>query len=166
MPRLVQRPQAGVDADEILRADEAAEFGILIRAHLIVVNLIPRQVEPDWTLVLRANSILPIVTGDIIPAGPPHHRDVQVFDQLNKIRPEPVRVCQGRFGVINRAIDHRAYRLKKTAVDVGVHFTDFSVQINLNDRRLVRPEIPGDEAGEKNSSEKEISRVHKTMVVI
>jgi hypothetical protein len=131
-----------------------------------VVNLIPRQVEPDWALVLRANSILPIVAGDIIPAGPPHHRDVEFFDQLNKICPEPVRVGQGRFGVINRAIDHSAYWLKKTAVDIGVYFTDFSVQINLNDRRLVRPEIPGNEAGEKDSSEKEISRVHKTMVLI
>ena len=77
MPGLIQRPQAGVDTDEILRPDQAAKFGVFIRAHLIAVNLMPRQVEPGWTLVLRTNPILPVIAGDIIPPGPPHHRECE-----------------------------------------------------------------------------------------
>ena len=98
MPGLIQRPQAGVDADEILRADQAAEFGVFIRAHLIVVNLIPCQVKPGRTLVLRADPILPVVAGDVISPGPPHHRNVKVFDQLDKILSEPIRISQGEVG--------------------------------------------------------------------
>jgi len=97
-------------------------------------------------------SIFPIIAGDIISARPPHDRNVKLLDQLNKIFSESVLVREGRFRIINAALNHRAYRFNKGAVDIGVHFSDFSVQINFNNCRLPCGDFPGDQVGENGAS--------------
>jgi hypothetical protein len=90
----LDRAGAGVDADEVLRADEVAEGHILIGAHLVRFLPAARKVQRDRALVLRPDCILPVVTGNEVAAGPADGRDLQVLDLLDVVLPETVFVGQ------------------------------------------------------------------------
>src|SRR6185437_3984345 len=94
VPRVVQSAKAGIDANEILGADEAAQLGVFIRAHLVAFDLMRGEVEPRRTLILGADSILPIIAGNKISAWPPDDRNFQAPDQLNEILSESIRVSE------------------------------------------------------------------------
>jgi len=57
--------------NKILGPDKAGEFGVFICSHLVGFDLVPGKIHPCRSLILRANSILPVIAWYIISPRPP-----------------------------------------------------------------------------------------------
>jgi len=123
---------------------------------VIVLDLVPGQIEPCRTLVLRADAILPVIAGHIVASWPPDHRNLEFLYQFDKILAESILISQGRFWIINRAVDNSTDGLNKSTLDLRIHVPYFTVQINLNYAVLLCHEAAGYQTGKNYATEQDV----------
>src|SRR5690606_23350958 len=90
-------------------------------------------------LLLRADTVQPVVIGDEIAAGIAHQRRLQVPHERHHVAAEAVLVRRLVAGLVDAAIDGPAEMLKEGAVDTVVDRADPEVPVNRNARFHGRP---------------------------
>ena len=99
-----------------IRACPAAPFAEFIRAHLVVFHSKPGQLRTLRPLLLRPDTVLPIVSGYEIAAGITHNRYLQLSGQVNHIPAEPHIICQRMTGIVNPSVYRPADMLDERSV--------------------------------------------------
>ena len=94
VPRVVDRAETQVDADDIFASYGFIEFDPFVRTDAVGIDSVPCQVDSGGAFVFGSDSILPIVTHGVIPAGPPHVGDFELLHRFNVICPEAILVGQ------------------------------------------------------------------------
>lgn len=99
--------------------------GKLVRAYPIRFNCPPGQLQALRPRLNRANPILPVISGDEIPAGIPDDWDIQLFHQLLDVVTESLRICCRMRRLINPSVDGPAQMFNKGAVNAPIYFRNF-----------------------------------------
>ena len=110
-PRLVHAARAEVDRHHRRRPGLGAPVHEIIRADLVRLGRVPREVEAARTLFARANAVLPVVGGNEIPSGVAHDGDGHLAGQLDDVRAPAVRVRGGMPRLVDAGVDAAAEML-------------------------------------------------------
>lgn len=119
---------AKVQSQIRLSANNLAPLHELVRTELIAFrSCSPSKLRPLGTLVLRSNTVDPVVGSDKVASRVAHHWNIELFERINNIFSETILVNQVLvrvLGVIKAAVNASSHVLSKAAVDIVIDFAE------------------------------------------
>src|SRR5205807_1994204 len=97
-------------------AQRTAVLDELVGSEVVRLLTAPGELYPPWALVLRPDSVRPVVAADEVAAGPAQNRNAQVTRRVQDVFAEPVLVAQPRTFFVHTTIDAASEMLDEVAV--------------------------------------------------
>ena len=145
---LAHRAAADIAVDVGLAAQLAAELKILVRPEAVVLHdAAPVGVDHLLAVLLRTDAVLPVILVGEAAARPAQHRNLELLQRLNDVRPHAVHVRDvGVLPDIESLIDASAQVLGEMSVNLRVDVGNFLLIIDYklchtSSFRLMRPGI-------------------------
>src|SRR5688572_6817649 len=142
---LVRACTAKVDGHHRLDTGLATPGDELVRSELVGLGRKPSQVEPDRTLLLRANTITPVVAGHEVSTRPAHDGDAELLRQFQHVPAKSVFVRRRVAGLVDAAVHAASEMLDECAENAAVQTVDDEIAIG-DQTGLWHGYSPGSEA--------------------
>ena len=103
--------RAEVHGEHRLGACRVGPVHELVQAHGVRLGGMPGKVTPHRSLIDRADTVLPAVTGDEVPSGIAHEGHAQLADEIQHVAPEAVLIGRRVSGFVDARVDAAAHVL-------------------------------------------------------